>query len=156
MIISGGQSGADQAGLEAGYINGIKTSGFAPPGYQTSVGPNPKLLRDKYGLKEHPIKGYKERTWANVEASHGTVRLCVDFWSAGEICTLNAIKRYNRPYFDVYLPNPISVFDFVSWLNRYKITIINVAGNTQNTRGYDIYTMTLNYLNEAIKIVRSK
>ena len=155
MIISGGQTGADEAGLEAAHVNGIKTGGYAPKNYKTSIGPNPQLLRDKYGLKEFHL-GYKERTWANVEAAQATVRLCVDFWSAGEICTLNAIKHYNRPYFDVYLPNPISVFDFVSWLNRYNISILNVAGNTQNTRNYDIYTPTFNYLNEAIKIVRSK
>ncbi len=153
MIISGGQTGADLAGLEVAYQNGIPTGGFAPKGWKTNKGPN-ILLRDKYHLKEHPM-GYKERTWANVEASHATVRLCVDFWSAGEICTMNAIKYYNRPYFDVYLPSPAATFEFITWLNINNITTLNVAGNSQNTRGYDIYTMAFNYLNNVIKTIRS-
>lgn len=154
MIISGGQTGADVAGLEVAYQYGIPTGGYAPKGWRTKDGPN-LLLRDKYHLKEHQM-GYKERTWANVEASHATIRCCVDFWSAGEICTLKAIEYYRRPFFDIYLPNPAPISSFVSWLEKCNITTLNVAGNTQNTRGFDIYTMTFNYLYEAIKIVRSK
>ncbi len=51
-IISGGQTGADQAGLYVGKMLGLKTGGVAPPHFMTHEGPNPELLRDEYGLVE--------------------------------------------------------------------------------------------------------
>lgn len=149
-IISGGQTGADQAGLEAAHQLGISTGGWAPRNYITKDGPNPTLLKDRYNLKEHSGE-YKQRTYENAKVSDGTVRCAVDFWSPGEICTLNAIKKFNKPYFDVYLPNPASTEEFIIWLLRYQIKILNVAGNTQNTKGFDIFTMTYNYLLKSIK-----
>jgi len=71
-VISGGQIGADQAGLSAAKACGIRTGGSAPLGWLTSRGPQKKLLR-RYGLKEHYQKGYKARTWANVKNSDGTI-----------------------------------------------------------------------------------
>jgi hypothetical protein len=37
IIISGGQTGADQGGLFAAEILKIKTGGYAPKGYRTEV-----------------------------------------------------------------------------------------------------------------------
>ena len=52
-VISGGQSGADRAGLEAARIVGVQTGGTAPSGFATSEGA--KLdLGTVYGLKELP------------------------------------------------------------------------------------------------------
>lgn len=149
-IISGGQTGADQAGLEVGYQHKMMTGGFAPRGWKTKTGPNPELLRNKFHLREHQSKGYKERTWANVEHSHGTIRCCVDFWSAGEICTLKAIRHYRKPMFDIYILSPPPVEHFLNWIHTNNIQILNVAGNTNGTRGYDIYSPTFEYLNFAI------
>jgi len=145
IIISGGQIGADLAGLEFGYISGFKTGGVAPKDWRTNIGPNLDL-RDKYKLTESKISSYKHRTWENVRLSTATVRLCVDFFSSGEICTLNAIQNYNRPYFDVYLPNPASPQYFSNWLRHFNVEILNVAGNTQGKHGFNIYQMSLEYL----------
>lgn len=51
-IISGGQTGADEGGLEGARLLGIPTGGTAPKGYRTENGPN-LTLRDTYGLVEH-------------------------------------------------------------------------------------------------------
>ena len=153
-IISGGQTGADVAGLDAALENKISIGGWACKGYLQKDGPNPELLRDKYGLKEHK-GGYKDRTWENVKVSHGTIRCCVDFFSPGEICTMNAIKKFNKPWFDVYLPNPASHKDMLIWVLRYNIKVLNVAGNTQGTKDYDIYTRTYHYINRFLKYVKS-
>lgn len=151
-IISGGQTGADCAGLDAAIANKINIGGWAPAGYIQKDGPNPGLLRDKYGLKEH--KGsYKERTYENVKVSSGTIRCAVDFFSPGEICTFNAIRKFNKPFFDVYLPNPASHKDLLIWVLRYNVKVLNVAGNTQGTRNFDIHTMTYNYLNEFLQFL---
>jgi LAS superfamily LD-carboxypeptidase LdcB len=71
-IISGGQTGVDRAGLEAGKELGIDTGGMAPKGYRTDVGPDESLK--KFGVVEHPTnEGYPARTMRNVMAADGTV-----------------------------------------------------------------------------------
>jgi hypothetical protein len=43
-IITGGQTGADQAAVRAGHAAGIPTGGFAPKGWLTEDGPAPGSL----------------------------------------------------------------------------------------------------------------
>lgn len=90
-VISGGQTGADQGGLVAAKSLGIPTGGFLPKGCTTLDGPRPDLLM-AYGLEEHESSEYPPRTYANVQASAGTIRFAADFNSAGERCTLKAIR----------------------------------------------------------------
>ena len=129
-VISGGQTGADQAGLAAAKSYDILTGGFAPKNFMTSSGAN-ATLKYAYGLEE--IEGsYKERTRMNVEAADATIRLAIDFDSPGEKCTLNAIKDYNKPYYDVNLLNaPAHTSEVVAWILEGKFEILNIAGNSQ-------------------------
>lgn len=150
VIISGGQTGADQAGLEVGKQLKLRTGGYAPKGWITKDGPNQELLQGRYNLREHK-SGYKERTYENARVSDGTIRCAVDFFSPGELCTLNATKKHNKPHFDIYLPNPPAEEEFVIWIIRYQIKTLNVAGNTQHTKGFDIYSMTYNWLYRAMQ-----
>jgi hypothetical protein len=152
-IISGGQTGADQAGLQVALDHSIKTGGWSAHGWLTKDGPNQELLQGRYNLKEH-TGGYKQRTHENAKVSDGTIRCCVDFFSPGEICTLNGIKKFKKPHFDIYLPQPASHKDLLIWLLRYNIKVLNVAGNTQGTKGFDIYTMTYNYLDQFLIYLR--
>jgi hypothetical protein len=50
-IISGGQTGVDQAALRVAKSFQIPTGGWAPKGYLTETGPAPWLARE-YGLRE--------------------------------------------------------------------------------------------------------
>jgi len=143
-VISGGQTGADQAGLSAAFYNGIETGGWAPRRYMTKEGPNPDLLR-KYKMTEHQDSGYPQRTFANVKDSDGTIRLAINFETPGEKCTLKAIKEYKRPYIDVDLNNPPDPFEVIKWMYKYNIETLNVAGNA-NQKNKDIYSMAYNYL----------
>jgi len=149
-VISGGQTGADQAGLRAARKVGLETGGFAPHKYKTSDGPNRTLLAHVYGLVESD-GDYKKRTWQNVEASQGTVRLCVSFETPGEKCTYNAIKHYKKPYFDIDLLNPKPIEECVKWLRDNQIEVLNVAGNTEGTKGHGIGIMVFNYLLEVFE-----
>lgn len=63
-ILSGGQSGCDQAALRAAKAAGIPTGGWAPLGWQTEDGPAPWLA--EFGLRECPEPGYPARTKRNV------------------------------------------------------------------------------------------
>ena len=131
-IISGGQTGADQAGLFAAINNDIETSGFAPANYMTTKGPDDNL-KTLFGLKE--IKGgYKKRTYLNVQFSDCTLRFAYDFNSPGEICTKKAIEHYNQSYQDIDLNYPITplrVDEIAQWVMEHKFYVINIAGNTE-------------------------
>ena len=81
-VISGGQTGADRAALEAALEAGIATGGWAPPGFVTSRGTD-LVLRDRFHLVELLPKGgrfrssvaagYVQRSKANVDAADGTL-----------------------------------------------------------------------------------
>lgn len=134
-IISGGQTGADQAGLYIAKHFGFDTGGFAPYGFRTLVGNNPKLGTD-FGLKETVQRNYQVRTSMNVKSSDATFRLATNFFSPGEICTLKAINLNRKPYFDVDL----KLIDDDEYINKRldeavrflidnQVVTLNVAGN---------------------------
>ena len=130
-VISGGQNGVDLTALEVAKELGYQTGGWAPKGYKTTTGPNLDL-RDLYGLQEHELDRYPPRTFANVRDSDGTLRIAFHFDTPGELCTLKAIKAYERPYFDVLVGEQdwISLLDKAKeWLDFHDIQILNVAGN---------------------------
>ena len=144
-VISGGQSGSDQAGLAAAKFHNIPTGGLAPYKYMTTEGENPGL-KHLYGLKESS-GSYKDRTWSNVFASDATIRLAVDFNSPGEKCTMNAIVDYGRPFFDIPLEYAIGYVDqVIYWIGAKEIETLNVAGNSQGKLGYDIYSLSYAFL----------
>lgn len=150
-VISGGQTGADQAGLYVAGDRGIEVGGWAPKGWLTSVGPN--FLLKFIGLKEHK-GGYKERTWENVKDSDGTIRLAVSFTSPGEICTLNAIKHYKKPRKDVDLLKPPPHKEVAAWIIRNRIQVLNIAGNTEGK--YPIFELTKKYLTKVFDILEEE
>jgi hypothetical protein len=127
-VISGGQNGVDQAGLRAAHKLGITTGGWAPHGWQTLDGPAPWLV--EYGLVEH-VSGYAARTEANVRDSNATIRIA-RFWnSSGERCTLRAILKWGRQYYDVRSQNAVE--ECHRWLIEKEVRVLNVAGNAEQT-----------------------
>lgn len=131
-VISGGQTGADIAGLMAAKKVGLQTGGWMPHGFITQAGPKPEWA-EKYNLQEHSSAKYPPRTFANVKDSDGTIRFAQNFDSAGEKCTLKAIQQYRKPHIDVDIMNPRPVQEVVDWINRYNIKVLNVAGNSERT-----------------------
>ena len=68
-IISGGQTGADIAGIDAAIASGLSYGGWLPKGRRTEDGPLPET----YALQEMKTRGYPKRTEQNVIDSDGTV-----------------------------------------------------------------------------------
>ncbi len=62
-IISGGQTGADLAALDAAIKYNFPHGGWIPKGRLTENGP----LSDIYKLKEMPTSSYPKRTEQNVD-----------------------------------------------------------------------------------------
>ena len=123
-IISGGQTGADMAGLVFAHKIGIATGGTAPKGYKTESGEMKHLLKDVFGLNE--FGDYKQRTIINIEDAGGTV-IFVDRTSAGSLLTMKKCRELKKPY--LISPSPDT---FVKWLTNNKIRILNVAGNRES------------------------
>jgi len=61
-IISGGQTGADQAALDFAIEHHIPHGGWIPKGRKTEDG----ILPDKYRLDEMPTASYPKRTEKNI------------------------------------------------------------------------------------------
>jgi len=68
-IVSGGQTGADVAGLDWAIENSIAHGGWCPKGRRTEDGPLPL----RYALTETPVAGYLQRTEWNVRDSDATI-----------------------------------------------------------------------------------
>lgn len=151
-IISGAQTGADQAGLAVAKEFGLETGGFIPKGHRTLGGPRPDLTA-LYGLKEHSSYAYNERTWDNVFHSDATVRFFWKINSAGERCTLNAIRECQKPYIDVDFSSDecISHQQLLDWLIKEQVKVLNVAGNSEQTKA-GMYLNTYNFLRATLRL----
>lgn len=129
-VISGGQTGADQAGWRAAKAAGIPTGGKMPRGYLTEDGERPGL-REEFGAKALGSPAYPPRTRANVEDSDGTI------WfgnpdSRGGRSTLAACVKAGRPFLPVR-DGMTTPRDVVAWIQHHRIAVLNVAGNRAST-----------------------
>lgn len=131
-VISGGQTGADVAGLEVAKQFGYETGGTMPFGFKTLDGCKPEYAK-LYGCVAHSSSSYVPRTRKNVKDSDGTIRLAYNLQSRGELCTLRAIEDYKKWHFDVDLANPPEISAVTEWLASRRIEVLNVAGNAEQT-----------------------
>lgn len=153
-VISGAQTGADRAGLRAAKAAGLKTGGYMPLGYIALDGNLPEF-ESMYNIKQHTSPKYPPRTYANVRESDATVRFAAKFDSPGEVCTMNAILKYKKPYFDVNVRQENDPYILVKWLKENNVSVLNVAGNTEKTSpGIEKYVFE--YLTEVFKSIISK
>ena len=126
-IISGGQTGADQAALDAAIKLGIPHGGWIPKGRLTENGPLP----DKYKLVEMPGTAYVLRTEQNVIDSNGTLIISHGHLSDGSDYTRKMAIKNHRPWLHIDL-NKTPAFKaatlICSWIDENAIEILNVAG----------------------------
>ena len=132
-VVSGGQTGADVAGLRAARTFFLETGGWVPKGFKTENGPRPGYA-DEFGLVETETEDYVERTLLNARDSDGTIRIATKMNSVGEKCTLKGIKMFKRPYFDVDPTelHPAEPTEVADWIVEEGIGTLNVAGNRES------------------------
>jgi hypothetical protein len=87
-ITSGGQTGADRAGLDWAIKNGIDHGGWCPKGRKAEDG----TIQGQYQLQEASSGNYLQRTEWNVRDSDGTV-----IFSIGEELTGDPERRPGLP-----------------------------------------------------------
>jgi hypothetical protein len=147
-IISGGQTGADQAGLYAARDCGHETGGWAPKGFRT-LGGDDHTLGTEFGLLEHKEYGYQFRTAENVKSSDATLRLAFNFSSRGEQCTKKAITKHNKRWLDVDLANPINPHVVAKWMAQFEC--VNIAGNGDGKVNGEVFNKVYEYLTKVFK-----
>src|SRR5436189_4138656 len=142
-IISGGQTGVDQAALQAARDCGLTIGGWCPPGRECEAG----LIPPEFALKETPNDRspeapdvpHSQRTEWNARDSDGTLvigaaSLCEaragDF---GTEWTIACAKRYKRPLLVCGVGDPEAKKKIEQWVGANSVSTLNVAGPSELT-----------------------
>ena len=129
-LVSGGQTGADRAALDAALEVGIEIGGWCPKGRRAEDGAIP----ERYPLAETPERGYRARTRRNVEDADGTLVLNVGKLDGGTALTVRHARKTGKPCLVVQLEDGLDPAVFRAWLARHRIGVLNVAGPREGKR----------------------
>jgi len=148
-IISGGQTGADQAGLDVAIRLGFPHGGAIPKGRMTENG----KLPDKYQLEELPTKSYPKRTEKNVLDSDGTVIFTHGRLTGGSLLTRKKAVQHGKPVLHLDL-SKLNLDEATTllrdFLATHDIRILNVAGS-RASKDPLIYEKTVVVIEKSIK-----
>lgn len=168
-IISGGQTGADEGGLEVADEKGLDFGGTASYGYNQNFpgefGKNINkpnfILRDYYKMIEGELRiregsrgkwedVYSHRTEQNVINSNGTVwfGLTGASESRGYEATKKAADKAKKPF----LENPTAE-QLADWIVENKVEVLNVAGNREHLN-QGIKVQTKRTLKQALELLK--
>ena len=128
-IISGGETGANQAGWRAAKAFGMVTGGWMPKGFLTDDGPHPEFAQ-QCGAAELPVDSDPARIEPNVQDSDATV------WfgrttNSGAHATVAACLAFSKPYMPVYPGASFEPSHIATWIVESKIRTLNVTGNRE-------------------------
>jgi hypothetical protein len=129
-IISGGETGANQAGWRAASAVGVPTGGWMRKGFLTNDGWHPEFAA-QFAAAELPADSEPARTEQNVQDSDGTV------WF-GQTTTLDAhatvaaCLTLGKPLMTVYPGASFEPTHVATWIVENKIKTLNVAGNGEH------------------------
>ncbi|MDT8391681.1 MAG: putative molybdenum carrier protein [Lentisphaeria bacterium] len=127
-IVSGGQTGADRAGLDAGRELGIDIGGWCPKGRRAEDGTIPLC----YPLREMPSKEYIKRTEQNVIDSDVTLVFTRGEPTRGSRRTVEFAKKHQRPWIhlDLNADDTDLADELAAWiLGLPRELTLNVAGS---------------------------
>ncbi len=123
-IVSGGQTGVDQAALDVAIEIGIPHGGWCPKGRLCENGRIP----NRYHLKELAATEYVARTEQNVIDSDGTLILYRTKLQGGTAATDRMAKKHSKPVLRIRMDARINYVRIVEWLGENQIRVLNVAG----------------------------
>ena len=145
-IISGAQTGADRAGLDAALALGLDVGGWITRGRRTDEGPLSPEDFIRYKLKEHPSRAYPPRTEQNVLESDATV-LFGYMHSPGCKLTIRLCLRHGKRYKANPTVDELCRLLLGEW---GSVRVLNVAGNRERTNP-GTYQRTYDTLVEALR-----
>lgn len=138
-VISGGQTGVDQAALRAARDRGLEIGGWCPPGRVGEAG----VIPAEFPLEETeqdrslnaPDVPRSQRTEWNVRDSDGTLVIQSGETAAdrGTEWAMQCAKRYGRPLLVCDVADPDAKQKIQEWLRRNQIEVLSVGGPAEST-----------------------
>jgi hypothetical protein len=126
-IVSGGQTGADRAALDAAIAVGIPHGGWVPCGRWAEDGPLPR----RYRMKETPTRYVALRTDWNVRDTDATVIFSHGKLTGGSALTHRLARKYKKPVLHVDFKGRSTVKALRllrHWLDDVRPGTLNIAG----------------------------
>ena len=127
-IISGGQTGVDQAALDVALELSIPCGGWCPAGRGSEAGP----IDARYPLTETDSADPARRTALNVRETDGTLIIADRPLSGGTALTQRCADQLARPCLLVDPDDDAAPQRIGRWLAEYDIHVLNVAGLSLN------------------------
>jgi hypothetical protein len=129
-IISGGQTGVDQAGWRAAKSFGVSTGGRVPAGFLMEDGPRPDLA-EVYGAAE--VQGEGPLSWAEENAQQSDATLWFgETTSQNAQQVVGACHRFGKPCLPLYPAASFEPSHVASWLSENEVRMLNVAGQCES------------------------
>jgi hypothetical protein len=124
-IVSGGQTGADRAGLDWAISRGIPHGGWCPKGRRAED----EVIPAEYQLQEMRTTSYLKRTEQNVIDSDGTVILSIKpMLSSGSKRTAEFARKHKRPFLHIHSATVGAAEKLAAFVRDNQIRTLNVAG----------------------------
>ncbi|MGM0833508.1 MAG: YpsA SLOG family protein [Pseudomonadota bacterium] len=130
-IISGGQTGADRAALDAALTLDFPIGGTCPVGRMAEDGPISSIY-----LLEETGGGYRQRTKKNVQDADGTAIFYASYLQGGTEATALFCIQQSKPYklIDIELIDPLHAAMLIAdFVHDRHINVLNVAGPRAST-----------------------
>jgi putative molybdenum carrier protein len=146
-IISGGETGVDQAALQAARDSGLQIGGWCPPGRECEAG----VISAEFPLKETererspnaPDVPRSQRTEWNVRDSDATLVItdrdasqsdaATEERDSGTEWTIECARRYKRPLLVCDVDDAGAADEIARWVAANGIGALNVAGPAEST-----------------------
>jgi hypothetical protein len=129
-IITGGQTGADQAAWRVAKAHGVACGGSMPKGFLTEDGVRPEFA-GLYGATEMPTNRYADRTEQNVRDGDATLWFG-ETTTSGAQTTVGACQELGKACLPI---NPATRFEpsqVAAWIVENTVRTLNVAGNRES------------------------
>ena len=147
-IISGGQTGVDQAALTAAIECHVAHGGWCPRGRLAENGSIPS----QYQLTQTQSSDYDVRTRLNIEDSDGTLVLLPSHTKKitdGTLLTMQYAQQKNKPLLVIDLSIEARIDKVIHWVQKNHIAVLNIAG-PRESQSPGIYQDSLNFLKKII------
>ncbi len=131
-IVSGGQTGADRAGLDAAQELGFECGGYVPKGRLAEDGRVP----ERFPVVECDSEDYPVRTELNVAESDATLILHYGTLKGGSLLTRGLCRKRGKPELSLdleRLAEEEALLLAESFLKDHRPLVLNVAGPRESS-----------------------
>jgi len=149
-LISGGQTGVDQAALETAIELGMACGGWCPAGRRSETG----IIPLRFPLIETSSPWYPQRTRLNIRDSDSTLIISDGPIRSGTALTVQFALDLKRPYWIVDFQKDNfaqSCIHCIEWLKSVNPNVLNIAG-PRASESPQIFSLTKNFLLQILKL----